>query len=48
MRKGDTLLDVALESLNRRLEEGLLLVRDVAEDVDGLLGAIGLWTLLVY
>jgi hypothetical protein len=40
--KVDALLDVALETRNRGLEQLLLLVGDVAEDVDGLLGAVGL------
>lgn len=38
----DALLDVALEAFNRLLQQLLLLVGDVAEDVDGLLGAVGL------
>ena len=42
MGKVDALLDVALEARNRGLEQLLLLVGDVAEDVDGLLGAVGL------
>jgi hypothetical protein len=40
--KVDALLDVALQARNRRLEQLLLLLGDVAEDVDGLLGAVGL------
>lgn len=42
MGKGDTLLDVALETLNRGLEEGLLLFGDVAKDVNSPLSTIGL------
>lgn len=38
----DALLDVALEALDGRLEQRLLLVGEVAEDVDGLLGTVGL------
>ncbi len=40
--KVDALLDVALQALNRSLEQGLLLLGDVADDVDGPLGAVGL------
>jgi hypothetical protein len=40
--KVDALLDVALQARNRRVEQLLLLLGDVAEDVDGLLGAVGL------
>jgi hypothetical protein len=44
--KVDALLDVALQPLDRLLEKRLLLVGDVAEDVDGPLGAVGLDTVL--
>ena len=40
--KGNALLDVALESLDGSVQQGLLLVRDIAEDVDRLLGTVGL------
>lgn len=46
--KVDTLLDVALQALNRSLEQNLLLVGDVAQNVDGLLGAVGLWSVSAY
>jgi hypothetical protein len=42
--KVDALLDVALQPLDRLLEKRLLLIGDVAEDVDGPLGAVGLDT----
>ena len=42
MGKVDALLNVALQARDRRLEQLLLLLGDVAEDVDGLLGAVGL------
>ena len=42
MGKGDTLLNVALEAVDGRGEELLLLVGDVGKDVDGLLNTIGL------
>jgi hypothetical protein len=41
--KVNTLLDVALEALDGSLEESLLLLGDVAEDVDSLLSTVGLW-----
>lgn len=44
MSEVDALLDVALQALNRGLEQSLLLVGNVAQDVDGLLGAVGLET----
>lgn len=40
--KGDTLLDVALQALDGGLQQRLLLGGDVPEDVDGLLGSVGL------
>lgn len=40
--KVDSLLDVALEAGNGSLQQLLLLVGNVAEDVDGLLGTVGL------
>jgi hypothetical protein len=40
--KVDALLDVALQARDRLLEQRLLLVGEVAEDVDCLLGAVGL------
>lgn len=43
MGKVNTLLDVALEALDGSLEESLLLLGDVAEDVDSLLSTVGLW-----
>ena len=45
MGKVDALLDVALKALDRSREQSLLLLGDVGEDVDGLLGAVGLRTL---
>ena len=44
--KGDTLLDVALEALDSSLQESLLLVSDIAKDVDGLLGTVRLHTIV--
>lgn len=41
--KVNTLLDVALKALDGSLEESLLLLSDVAEDVDSLLSTVGLW-----
>lgn len=38
----DTLLNVALQSRNRSLQKLLLLLCDVAKNVDGLLSAVGL------
>ena len=46
MGKVNTLLDVALEALDGSLEESLLLLGDVAEDVDGLLSTVGLGKML--
>jgi hypothetical protein len=40
--KGDTLLDVALEAIDSRGEQLLLLVRNIGEDIDGLLCTVGL------
>ena len=40
--KFDTLLDVALETLDAGLEELLLLVGDTIKNVDGLLDTVGL------
>lgn len=37
--------DVALQALDASLEEGLLLLGDATEDVGGLLGAVGLYSL---
>lgn len=45
MGKGDALLDVAAQALDRSLEQGLLLVGEVDEGVDGPLDAVGLRTL---
>lgn len=42
MGEADALFDIALESLDGSLEQRLLLIGDVAEDVRGLLGAVGL------
>jgi hypothetical protein len=42
--EGDALFDVALEALDGLGQELLLLLRDVAQGVDGLLGTIGLET----
>jgi hypothetical protein len=41
--EGDTLLDVALETINTGLEEGLLVVVEVAERVNGLLSTVCLY-----
>lgn len=38
----NTLLDVALETLDASLEELLLLIGDTVKDIDGLLNAVGL------
>jgi len=38
----NTLLDVALQALDSGLQECLLLVGDIGEDIDGLLGTVGL------
>lgn len=43
MGKVNALLDVALEALDSSLEESLLLLGDVAEDVNSLLSTVGLW-----
>lgn len=40
--ESNTLLDVALEAVDGLAEEPLLLVGNVAEDIDGLLGSVGL------
>jgi hypothetical protein len=40
--KGDTLLDVALQALDGGLQQRLLLSSEVSEDIDCLLGAVGL------
>lgn len=40
--KGDTLLDVALQALDGGFQQRLLLGGEVSEDVDGLLGSVGL------
>jgi hypothetical protein len=40
--KLDSLLDVALEAGNGSLQKLLLLVGDVAEDINGLLSTVGL------
>ena len=42
MGKGDSLLNVALETLDASIEQRLLLVRDVGQDVGGLLSTVGL------
>jgi len=42
--EGDTLVDVALEALDGLGQELLLLLRDVTQGVDGLLGSVGLRT----
>lgn len=42
--EGDTLLDVALESLKSLSKEFLLLLSNVTKDIDGLLGTVGLDT----
>lgn len=44
MGKVDSLLDVALEAGDGSLQKLLLLVGDVADDVDSLLGTVGLET----
>lgn len=46
MGEVNTLLDVALEALDGSLEESLLLLGDVTEDVDSLLGTVGLFGML--
>lgn len=46
MDKVDTLLDAALQALVRRLKQRLLLLGDIAEDVERLLSTIGLHFLL--
>jgi hypothetical protein len=38
----DALFNIALQALDCRLEQGLLLVGDITQDVDGLLSPIGL------
>ena len=40
--EGDALLDVALEAVDGLGQELLLLLRDVTQGVDGLLGSVGL------
>ena len=40
--EGDALFDVALEALDGLGQELLLLLRDVTQGVDGLLGSVGL------
>ena len=42
MDEGNSLLDVALETLDGRLQEGLLLGGRIRKDADGTLGSIGL------
>lgn len=42
MSERNTLCDVALETVNRSLEELLLLLGDVAENIDGPLGTVRL------
>lgn len=42
MGKGDSLLNVALETLDASIKQCLLLVRDAGQDIGGLLGTVGL------
>lgn len=44
--EGDAFLNVPLEALGAGLQQRLLLVGDVSKDIDRLLGAIGLETML--
>jgi hypothetical protein len=40
--EADALLDVALQALDRSVQESLLLLCNVAKDINGLLGTVGL------
>lgn len=42
MGKGDALGDVVLQALSASIQQRLLLRGDVAQDIGGLLGAVGL------
>lgn len=44
MSKGDTLADVALQALNRLLQESLLLIGDSLEGIMSFLSTVGLWS----
>lgn len=48
MGEVDALLDVSFQALNRSIEQLLLFVGNVANDINRLLGAVGLKTILAY